>query len=234
MKKKNLLKNSLFYYFYKILKKYRNKKPSNHFGEFGEDIFVNRILKSVKKGKYIDVGCYHPFKGSLTANLYKKKWNGINIDISKTSIDLFDMVRKRDTNLNIAVSNFDGETFYYENSPINQQNSLIQTNENQTKVKIECFTLNSILKKNNIIDFDYLNIDVEGSEIEVIQGMDFNKFHPSLITIENNDLLPKDYFESDIFKILIEKDYVFINKIGVTNFFMIKKFAKEISNLIKI
>ena len=64
--------------------------------------------------------------------------------------------------------------------------------------------------------------------------MDFNKFHPSLITIENNDLLPKDYFESDIFKILIEKDYVFINKIGVTNFFMIKKFAKEISNLIKI
>ena len=73
--KKNLLKNKLFYYFYKVLKIHRNKRPSLHFGEFGEDIFINRIFKNKKNGKYIDVGCYHPFKGSLTAKLYKKNWD---------------------------------------------------------------------------------------------------------------------------------------------------------------
>ncbi len=232
--KKNLLKNKLFYYFYKVLKIYRNKKPALHFGEFGEDIFINRIFKNTKSGKYIDVGCYHPFKGSLTAQLYNKNWNGINIDLSKTSIDLFNISRKKDINLNIAVTSFDGETFYYENSPINQQNSLIKSNEHQSKVKIKCLKLNSILEQNNIDSFDYLNIDVEGSEMEVIKGIDFNKFNPRLITIENNDLLLEDYFKSEVYNFLIKNGYTLINKIGVTNFFINKEIKNQISNLIKI
>ena len=232
--KKKLLKNSVFYYLYKLLKIYRNKKPSTHYGEFGEDIFINRIFKNIFDGTYVDVGCYHPYKGSLTANLYKKNWSGINIDISKTSIDLFRMVRKRDINLNLAVSDFDGETFFFENSPINQQNSLIMQNDKQNKVKIESCTLNTILKKNNFNNFDYLNIDVEGSELNVIKGIDLKKFQPKLITIENNELQPKEYFDDDVYKILIDNNYVFINKIGVTNFFMINDSATKISNLIKI
>ena len=232
--KKNLLKNKLFYYFYKVLKIHRNKKPSLHFGEFGEDIFINRIFKNKKSGKYIDVGCYHPFKGSLTAKLYKKNWNGINIDLSKTSIDLFKMVRGRDINLNVAVSNFDGETSYYENSPINQQNSLSKINNQQTEIKIKCCTLNSIIQQNNLDNFDYLNIDVEGSELKVIQGINLTKYHPNLITIENNDLLPRDYYKDDVYKILTSNNYVFINRIGVTNFFLDEKLVNNISTLIKI
>lgn len=232
--KNKVLKNRLFYFFYKILKIYRNKKPSVHFGEFAEDVFINRLLKNVDKGFYVDVGCYHPFKGSLTAKLYEKNWHGINIDISKTSIDLFKIVRKKDINLNLAISNFDGETYYYENSPINQQNSLIQKHEDQQKKKIKCLKLNSVLIKYNISSFEYLNIDVEGGELDVIKGIDLKKFTPILVTIENNDLLPEDYYNNDVYKILKNNDYIFINKIGVTNFFMYKKFANEISNLIKI
>ena len=232
--KKILLKNKLFYYFYKLLKIYRNKKPSLHFAEFGEDIFVNRILKHIKYGKYVDVGCYHPYKGSLTAILYNKNWDGINIDISKTSIDLFNIVRKRDVNLNVAISNFDGEIFYYENSPINQQNSLTKKNNEQNKIKIKCQTINSILEKNFIKKFDFLNIDVEGSELEVIEGIDLLKYHPSLITIENNNLLLEDYLTDNVYKKLISSDYVFINKIGVTNFFLDKNLSDKISKLIEI
>ncbi len=232
--KKKLLRNSVFYYLYKLLKIYRNKRPSYHFGEFGEDIFVDRILRNITKGKYVDVGSYHPFKGSLTLKLYKKNWSGINIDLSKTSIDLFKIARKKDINLNIAISDFNGVTSYYENSPINQQNSLIKKNENQKEVKIECFTLNSILKEKNVENIDYLNVDVEGSELEVIKGIDLSKFNPSLISIENNDLSLKDYMESDIYNLLIQNKYTLVNIIGVTNFFMPDKLVKEIPNLIKI
>ena len=153
--KKKLLKNKIFYFFYKLLKIQKNKNPSYHFGEFAEDVFIERLLKDISNGKYVDVGCYHPFKGSLTAKLYKKNWSGINIDISKTSIDLFNIARKRDINLNCAISNFDGETSYYENSPINQQNSLSKMNNQQTEIKIRCFTLNSILEQNRVEKFDY-------------------------------------------------------------------------------
>lgn len=232
--KKNLLKNPIMYYFYKLLKIYRNKKPSLHFGEFGEDIFINRILKNINQGKYVDVGCYHPYKGSLTFELYKRGWNGVNIDVSKTSIDLFNMSRKKDINLNLAISNFDGETFYYENSPINQQNSLIQMNKLQKKIKIKCLTLDTVLNNKNLDEFDYLNIDVEGSELEVIKGFNLKRFNPKLITIENNDLTIDEYLKSEVCKILIENDYILVNKIGVTNFFMPSKLAYKISDLIKI
>ena len=232
--KKKLINNKLFYFFYKILKIYRNNNPSSHYGEFGEDVFINRILKSINSGKYVDVGCYHPFKGSLTVDLYKKGWTGINIDISKTSIDLFNLIRTKDINLNIAVSNFDGETHYYENSPINQQNSLIKSNESQKTVKIKCKKLNTILEENNLNKFEYLNIDVEGNELNVVKGLDLVKYNPNLITIENNNLIIEDYIKSEIYNLLKDMNYVFIGKSGVTNFFLIKKLSQNFSNLIKI
>ena len=231
---KNNIKNKLFYYFYKLLKIYRNKKPSIHYGEFGEDVFINRIFKDIEIGRYVDVGCYHPFKGSLTAQLYKKGWNGINIDLSKSSIDLFNIVRKKDINLNLAISDFDGETNYYENSPINQQNSLIKDNDNQKKIKIQCKRLSSILLENHYNNFEYLNIDVEGSEQNVINGIDLGKYRPILITIENNNLHLKDYIESEIYNILIKNNYTFINKTGVTNFFLKNEYARNFLKLISI
>ena len=180
------------------------------------------------------MGCYHPYKGSLTYKLYDRGWNGINIDISKTSIDLFNISRKKDINLNLAISNFDGETYYYENSPINQQNSLIQTNDLQKKIKIQCLTLDTVLKNKDLEEFDFLNIDVEGNELEVLKGLNLKKFKPKLITIENNDLTINEYLESEVCKILIKSDYTLVNKIGVTNFFMPNQLANKILDLIKI
>ena len=232
--KKKLIQNKFFYYFYKILKIYRNKKPSIHYGEFGEDILINRILKNIKTGRYVDVGCYHPFKGSLTLQLYKRGWRGINIDLSKSSIDLFNLVRKKDINLNIAVSDFNGQTNYFENSPINQQNSLIKSDDNQKIIKTDCKNLNFILEENKFEKFEYLNVDVEGTENNVIKGIDFNKYRPILITVENNNLHIKDYIQSDVYKILTENNFTFISKIGVTNFFLNNENAKNFQKLISI
>ncbi len=232
--KKKLIQNKFFYYFYKILKIYRNKKPSIHYGEFGEDILINRILKNIKTGRYVDVGCYHPYKGSLTAKLYKRGWRGINIDLSKSSIDLFNLVRKKDINLNIAVSDFNGQTNYFENSPINQQNSLIKSDDNQKIIKTDCKNLNFILGENKFEKFEYLNVDVEGTENNVIKGIDFSKYKPILITIENNNLHIKDYIQSEVYKILTENNFTFISKIGVTNFFLNNENAKNFQKLISI
>ena len=55
------------------------------YSQEGEDIFLRKIFNK-KKGFYVDVGCYHPLDGSNTYLLYKKGWNGINLDISTLSI----------------------------------------------------------------------------------------------------------------------------------------------------
>ena len=231
---KFFLKFNFFYFFYKLIKIYRYSRAAKYYAEFAEDVLVERLLKKINKGSYVDVGCYHPYKGSLTRLLFKKKWKGINIDISKTSIDLFNIARKKDINLCIAVSDFDGTTKFFQNSEINQQNSLIKTSENQKEIEIECCKLSTILNKHNVTNFDYLNIDVEGLETKVIKGFNFALYKPLLITIENNDLLIEDYMKSEIYKILINNGYTFFNKVGVTNFFINSTFKEKIMDYFKV
>ena len=226
--------NRFFYWLYKIQKIYKNKKPNSHYAEFAEDVMVNRILKKIKKGFYVDIGAYHPYKGSLTYNLYNRKWNGMNLDISKSSIDLFNIARPRDININCAVSEFNGETYYYENSPINQQNSLILQNDNQKKIKIQSYKLSEILKMQNINSVDYINIDTEGNELEVLMGIDFSKINPILFTIEDNSFDLNNEIKKKKLIFLKEKNYELINIIGVTMFFVKKNTISEISDLIKI
>ena len=226
--------NRFFYWLYKIQKIYKNKKPNSHYAEFAEDVMVNRILKKIQKGFYVDIGAYHPYKGSLTYNLYNRNWNGMNLDISKSSIDLFNIARPTDLNINCAVSELNGETYYYENSPINQQNSLIPKYDNQKKIKIQSYKLSEILKIQNINSVDYINIDTEGNELEVLMGIDFSKINPTLFTIEDNSFDLNNEIKKKKIIFLKEKNYELINIIGVTMFFVKKDTVSEISDIIKI
>ena len=81
----------------------------------GEDLIISDLTKNIKNGFYVDAGCYHPLHLSNTYLLYKRSWNGINIDISEFSIKLFNYLRPNDVNINSAVSNTEKEiSFYYQ------------------------------------------------------------------------------------------------------------------------
>ena len=227
-------KNKFLYWIYKIQKIYRNKKGNKHYAEFGEDIMINRIFTNINNGTYVDIGAYHPIKGSLTYNLYKKGWSGVNIDLSATSIDLFNIVRTRDVNINCAISNFSGETFYYENSPINQQNSLISTDKSQKKIKIRSYKLDEILTLNNINKIDFINIDTEGNELDILKSINFNRINPFLFSIEENSFFLENDSKKAKISFMKEKNYELINIIGVTMFFVKKDSIASINDWIKI
>ena len=79
--------------------------PKKTYSMYGEDLVIEKFFKNKSLGYYVDVGCYHPIDGSNTYLLFKKGWRGINIDINKLSIELFQKARKKDLNINTAVSN---------------------------------------------------------------------------------------------------------------------------------
>ena len=231
---KIIRKNRFFYWIYKLQKILKNKKPNTHYAEFGEDIFINRIFQNKKKGFYIDIGAYHPFKGSLTKKLYDKGWRGINIDISKISIDLFNISRPKDLNINCAIGAINSDIFYYENSPINQQNSLIKKNDRQKKIQIKSFKLNEVLSNNNIRNVDYINIDTEGTEMDILKSINFSEINPILLTIEDNEIFTNFDLKKEMIQYLKDKKYELINIIGVTLFFFKKDQVHQISEMIKI
>ena len=178
----------------------------------GEDLIIEDLTKNIKNGFYVDAGCYHPLHLSNTYLLYKRSWNGINIDISEFSIKLFNYLRPNDVNINSAVSNTEKEiSFYYQKklsqlSTIKKEISNERMQGNIKEKKIKSLKLNSILNqskfKNRQIDF--LNIDVEGADFEVLKSLDFNIYEPKIICIE---IMDKNIFESKIYNFLKDINY---------------------------
>ena len=231
--KEFILGNFITYFLYKKLKILRNSSKSEHLGEYGEDIFIRRFFKNEKTGFYVDIGSYHPIKGSLTYYLFKKGWKGLNVDLSKVSVDLFKISRPNDYNINAAITDFDGETEYFESGAINQQNSLV-SEKDKKKIKIKAYKLNTLLDDFNILEIDYLNIDVEGNEFKVISTFDFEKFHPKLISIEQNIYNSEKIFDEECHKLLLAKNYFLASKIGVTCIYVDKKYEKLMPSIMSV
>ena len=172
---------------------------------------------------------------SLTFKLFKIGWQGLNVDLSKVSIDLFKISRPNDVNICCAISDKDKKIKFFENSKINQQNSILTYGKESKKIKeINSYKLNTILKKNKIAKFDYLNIDVEGAEIQVLNGLDIKKYKPKLITLEINNFLNALDSKTSINNHLLKNNYFLFNRVGVTNFYFHKEFMKKIDKLIQV
>ena len=180
-----------------------------------EDTAVLDYFKDKKNGFYIDVGCHHPTYINNTYLLYKKNWSGINIDISQFSIDLFNYMRPQDLNYNCAISNKNKivKIFYQkEFSQLSTIKSIQAKSVFQGNIKekdMQAFSLDEILNRNKYKNtkIDFLNIDVEGADLEVLEGLSFDKFKPELICLEIHD---KEVKKSEIHNFLINKNYELI------------------------
>ena len=197
--------------------KYFFKKKS--YALDGEDIAIKKYFKTENAGFFVDVGCYHPIQYNNTMLLYKKGWNGINIDISEFSIKLFNFCRPRDLNLNLAISNKNAIIeFYYQKkisllSTIKKDQSDLVHQGKVMKKKILSQKLTKVLDntkyKNKKIDF--LNIDTEGADLDVLESLDFARYSPRLVCVEiipeNLDINKMDIGKSKIFDFFKSKNY---------------------------
>lgn len=162
------------------------------------------IFKGYKNGTFVDVGAHD----GLTINntLYFEKnnnWSGINIEPIKKVYDNLVLNRPNSININCAVCNNDGETDFLCNKGYTEMLSGIKDtfdrrhfvrllSENVTMgsstelIKVKTLKLETILDMYNILHINYLSIDVEGAEFEVIKSINFNKVFIDVIGFENN------------------------------------------------
>ena len=210
-----------------FLKALTHKKISYSYG--GVDSLVNNIFINKNKGFYVDIGCGHPIKNNNTYLLNRKGWFGINIDLDKDNIDLFNIYRSSDLNICNAISDKIAEEdlyFYHSKSAINTINKKVANYQKSliSKIKkIKTNTLNNVLNNSRYknLEIDFLSIDIEGSEFLALKEFDFHRYRPKVIVVEYLDLsLPaleiknlnvKSAMNSDIYKLIASKNYTLIN-----------------------
>ena len=213
----------LLYYLF-----YRSKIffPKKSYSLFQENLFIQNYFKNKSKGFYIDVGCYHPLDGNNTNLLHKKGWNGINLDINFYSIELFNFLRKKDVNIHSGISKKKDELTMYYRKEINMLNTLdekiakIHFRNGFKKRNVQVNTLNFFISRyfKKLKKIDFLNIDVEGVELNVLKSLNFKQYKPQLICVEIHNSKNMydtnyDYLKSnDIYKYLINKKYKIIWK----------------------
>ncbi len=174
------------------LMKYR----SFTFSQEGEDILINRILNNKSKGFFIDIGAHHPMRFSNTYFFYRKGWRGINVDAMPGSMALFNQFRPEDINIEAAISRQQTQLTYYRfNEPA--LNTFVESEALrkdgiqgyfiEERIPIKTTTLGAIIQEYlpENTEVDFLTIDVEGLDLEVLESNDWSKVSPKIIVIED-------------------------------------------------
>ena len=217
---------------------YLGRFSQKSYSQEGEDMILRRIFERQSKGFYIDIGAHHPFRYSNTYYFYIKGWNGINIDPLPGCMEKFDIFRSRDLNLELPISNTMKELTYYilNDSALNGFSKqlteeriakgnyhLIETKKLKTQTLKEIFEI--YLKQAPLIDF--MSIDVEGHENEVVLSNDWSIYRPKIVLVEILNKSLDELRNDRTVQFLNKYGYHFIAKTIGTCFFITEEYFND-------
>lgn len=202
-----------------------------------EDIILSGFFSNQKSGYYIDIGANDPSADSVTKYFYDKGWKGINIEPIKSLYEKLKEARPRDTNLNFGISNKSGRAKFREYKTyhgLSTFDSVMQEDydDNQEdknlrdfiEYEVEVKTLKQVLDEQKVATtINFLKVDVEGYEYEVLEGNDWSKYRPQVICIESNHI-SKDWRPQ-----LLENGYQYCFNDGLNDYYVAKE-AKDLKN----
>ena len=237
--------------FFTILSALLKGQLKGHTGQWAEDVVIRKLfLRSKKQGIYVDLGAHHPFIHSNTAWLWFKGWRGINVDANKHSITLFNKSRPNDTNLNLAIipsSQYIGSTqmvdLYLPNEESNETgehgitatasvNSDIASERNFKKTeKVNAIDILTLFEKYNLTEIDYLNIDVEGMDYQILQDINFTDVKIHTISVEDYCSSIHAVVESKTTIHLQKNGYDLVSRVGPTSIFARRESDRLIRNI---
>lgn len=195
-------------------------------------MILRLLLEDQESGFFVDVGAHHPERYSNTAYFHAKGWRGMNIDPDPKSIKMFEAERPGDTNLEVGIGEEEGEfefTRYGERAlstfateRVEQLRREAPHYEVSEVVRAKVERLESILGEHlepgQTIDF--LNVDAEGRDIEVLRSNDWRRFRPRFVAVEI-DVGFEDLAEHPTYRFMVEQGYRCVAKTPRTCFFQV-------------
>lgn len=166
------------------------------YSQEGEDLILERLFEDQNSGFYIDVGAHHPRRFSNTFLFYKRGWHGINIEPNPDALKLFQRHRKKDINLGFGVADTEGQLSYFMfNEPaLNSFDRVLSEQRQDHRYRIIDTKSISVKRLSQILQeympgqtpIDFMSIDVEGYDLQVLQSNDWTRFRPGCVLVESS------------------------------------------------
>lgn len=161
----------------------------------GEDMILRRMFEGEGSGFYVDVGAHHPFRFSNTCYFHRRGWRGINIDANPAAIDEFRRHRPSDINLCVGIAKASGKLVFHRfnepaldtfDSQLAAERAALPGCQLVGKREIAVMPLSHILARHlpDGVEIDFLSIDVEGLDLDVLKSNDWRRFRPRILLVE--------------------------------------------------
>ena len=193
-----------------------------------EDVILERAFKGKRDGFYIDVGAGSPTVDSVSCHFYGKGWQGINIEPEPRSFALLVRHRPRDVNLNVALGERGETRLLYVGGALSTLDANTARGHasagavrDAEAVRVNVTTLARVCETHcGDRAIDFLKIDVENWELQVINGGNWARYRPRVVLVEatapNSRRATWDRWEP----VLLAQHYEFAYFDGVNRFFV--------------
>ena len=155
-----------------------------------EDYHLSLAFAGQQRGTYIDVGGGHPVAGSVTFWFYRRGWSGIVVEPQGDLVRLHQALRPRDSILQCLIGADRGERDFHLFDRLHGLSTTVSgyakaANTPFRTVRLPSMSLAELCRSQRLDSIDFLKIDVEGAEAEVIAGADWDRFRPGIVLIES-------------------------------------------------
>jgi FkbM family methyltransferase len=157
-----------------------------------EDYYLSRAFEGQETGFYIDVGAGHPVAGNVSCWFYLHGWRGIVVEPQENLLELYSRIRPRDIREGCALGTQAGEVSFHQFGRLHGFSTVVaETAEAaagfgdpfQTR-RVRMDTLAALCTRHGVAQIDFLKVDVEGAEGDVLAGNDWTRFRPRVVICE--------------------------------------------------
>jgi FkbM family methyltransferase len=192
------------------------------FAQFGEDRILDQIFANQAQGYCVEVGAYDGRTGSATYHFEKRGWHCLLVEPIPEFAE--EIRRHRRCILKTcAASSREGEATFFMAETLEQMSTLHLAQDHHQWVRrlggtikpitVRTTTLNNLLAEARFPELHFVTIDVEGHELEVLQGFDLERYKPRIVIVEE---LAR---QSRVMSYMAERGYVNFKRTGVNEWY---------------